>query len=132
MAVQLFPLRFAWPHLKPYTPMSLVRMIARLVPPGNLQRLRDIIQTMDEQSKTIYNSKKAALEKGDEVVVHQMSEGKDIMSILCEYSEVRSSGDAHGALVRANLDATDEDKLPEEELIAQMSCVSLLLVLAAI
>ena len=57
-------------------------MIARLVPPGNLQRLRDIIQTMDEQSKTIYNSKKAALEKGDEAVVHQMSEGKDIMSIL--------------------------------------------------
>lgn len=59
-------------------------MIAPLFPPGNLQKLRDIIHTMDEQSRTIYNVKKAGLEKGDEAVVHQMSEGKDIMSILRE------------------------------------------------
>ena len=52
-----------------------------------MKRAYDIVKTMDEQSTKIYRSKKAALEKGDESVVHQMSEGKDIMSILCEWEK---------------------------------------------
>jgi len=45
------------------------------------------------------------LAKGDEAVLKQLGEGKDIMSIL----------------IRANSTASEADKLPEDELVAQMS-----------
>lgn len=34
----------------------------------------------------IFNAKKAALEKGDDAVVLQIGEGRDIMSVLSEHS----------------------------------------------
>ena len=61
------------------------------------------------------------LEKGDEAVLHQMNDGKDIMSILRECGKVAPPDDAHITLVNANVKASDEDRLPEDELIAQMS-----------
>lgn len=39
---------------------------------------------MDETSKKIFYLKKAALEKGDDTVVQQIGEGRDIMSVLSE------------------------------------------------
>lgn len=38
---------------------------------------------MHKMAKKIYESKKAALAAGDEAVVEQIGEGKDIMSVLC-------------------------------------------------
>ena len=121
MTEKLLAARLLWPVVKPYMPTAVVRLIARLLPPSNLQKLRDIIYTMDEQSRIIYNGKKAALEKGDEAVLHQMNDGKDIMSILRECVKVAQPDDADIALVNANVKASDEDRLPEDELIAQMS-----------
>ncbi|THH08982.1 hypothetical protein EW145_g2338 [Phellinidium pouzarii] len=46
-----------------------------------------------------------ALEDGDDAVIQQVGKGKDIMSIL----------------LRANLEANEEDRLPEKELIGQMT-----------
>ena len=40
---------------------------------------------MDEMSKKIFYHKKAALEKGDTAVVHQIGEGRDILSVLSEF-----------------------------------------------
>ena len=49
---------------------------------GNvLQRAIQISDALYGQSLKIMNSKKTALEKGDETVIEQMSKGKDIMSI---------------------------------------------------
>lgn len=45
--------------------------------------------TMDEMSRNIFYEKKAALKKGDDSVVHQIGEGRDIMSILSELFSCR-------------------------------------------
>jgi hypothetical protein len=64
------------------TPAIIQRQIARWFPNKHVQRLREIVATMESHSKQIFYSKKAALEKGDHAVVHQVNEGKDILSIL--------------------------------------------------
>ncbi|KAH9913843.1 cytochrome P450 [Fomitopsis serialis] len=60
---------------------------------------------MDRRAREIYAEKKEALEKGDAEVTKQVGRGKDILSIL----------------MRANSSADVNDRLPEEEVIAQMS-----------
>ncbi|KIP02196.1 hypothetical protein PHLGIDRAFT_20511 [Phlebiopsis gigantea 11061_1 CR5-6] len=106
--MQLHFFRVLTPYFRPYAPAFLVKAIARVLPPGGFKNAYEIVKSMDEQSTNIFRSKKAALEKGDGAVVSQMSEGKDIMSIL----------------LKANLEAADEDKLPESELIGQMSTLT--------
>ena len=39
---------------------------------------------MHDTSIKILEGKKRALEKGDDAVVHQIAEGRDIMSVLCK------------------------------------------------
>ncbi|KAJ3553546.1 hypothetical protein NM688_g3552 [Phlebia brevispora] len=95
-------------HHTKFGPASLRRKIVDLVPDPNLQELKDVVDIMDMRSKEILESKRAALRAGDEAVKKQVGEGKDIMSIL----------------LRANM-STSEDKLSEEELIAQMTSLVL-------
>ncbi|KAI5121362.1 hypothetical protein M0805_000670 [Coniferiporia weirii] len=76
-----------------YIPFDLVKEMVK------------IVDTMDDQSKQIFMEKKKALEDGDETVQRQVGNGKDIMSIL----------------LRANLAAKQEERLPERELLGQMS-----------
>lgn len=45
----------------------------------------NIIDVMEKTSTNILDAKKRAFEKGDEAVLHQVAEGKDIMSVLCEF-----------------------------------------------
>ena len=54
------------------------------LPMPELKRLKDVVVTMDTEANHIYQHKKTALEAGEESVVRQVGEGKDIMSILCE------------------------------------------------
>ena len=109
--------------LTPYLPSAIRKLVCRLIPNENMKTYISIVDTMDEQSRRIYYDKKAALEKGDESVIQQMSEGKDIMSILSTYYIHISRQVADSVLVKANLEASEEDKLPEDELIGQMSYV---------
>lgn len=44
---------------------------------------------MDETSNAILSAKRKALEKGDDAVVHQVGEGRDIMSILSGFLFLR-------------------------------------------
>ena len=86
----------------------------------DLVKLSDILWT---RSTEILTQKREALEKGDESVAAQVGEGKDIMSILCTC--VRSlvpmlCTDHRYITVKANMEASGDDKLSEEELIGQM------------
>jgi hypothetical protein len=58
------------------------RFIVDIVPWKNLHDARDILDTLYSTAVQIYNSKKAALEAGDEAVSSQVAKGKDIISIL--------------------------------------------------
>lgn len=49
------------------------------------QRAMNLSDTIKRCSKEILESKKVALEQGDEAVSRQIAEGKDIMSKLRQY-----------------------------------------------
>ncbi|KAL0957954.1 hypothetical protein HGRIS_000135 [Hohenbuehelia grisea] len=76
-----------------------------------LKKSRDMIDLMYATSTKIYDDKQKAIREGDEAVANQLSRGKDIMGIL----------------LKNNHEAAPEDKLPEDEIIAQMSSVFILL-----
>ncbi|KAF9811020.1 hypothetical protein IEO21_06724 [Rhodonia placenta] len=104
-------LRQLTPHLVKMGPKWFRRLAVDLFPNAHLQTVKHVSDTMSERSQNIFHEKKVALNNGDEAVLRQVGEGRDIMSIL----------------LRANTTASEQDKLPESEMIAQMS----LLVFAA-
>ncbi|KAI0657156.1 cytochrome P450 [Cubamyces menziesii] len=93
------------PWLVRVGPPSFRRKLVEMAPFGVVQRLRQIIDTIHARSIGIIDEKKAALEQGDEALKEQVGEGKDLMSVL----------------LRANMSASAEDMLTDEELVAQVS-----------
>ncbi|PCH40528.1 cytochrome P450 [Wolfiporia cocos MD-104 SS10] len=81
------------------------RAVVKMWPSKRVQDAVHTVDTMDMASKEVYESKKAAIQVGDEVLLKRIGQGKDIMSIL----------------MKANMEASDEDKLSEHEIISQMS-----------
>ncbi|TFK34561.1 cytochrome P450 [Crucibulum laeve] len=84
------------------------RWIVNIVPWKTVHELRDVIDVLHNTSTEIFESKKRALEEGDEALSNQVAQGKDIMSIL----------------LRENMNASKEDRLSESELIGQMSTLT--------
>lgn len=58
----------------------------KLIPSSNLQKVKRIVDIMHNTSVEIFTAKKMALSEGDEAVMKQVGEGKDIMSVLCTCS----------------------------------------------
>ncbi|KAE9382819.1 cytochrome P450, partial [Gymnopus androsaceus JB14] len=84
-------------------PTNVRTFIMNITPWKNLHDVRDMANYMHELSVEIYEEKKRALEEGEESVVKQIGQGKDLLSIM----------------MRENMKADTQDKLPEEEIIAQ-------------
>ncbi|TFK27104.1 cytochrome P450 [Coprinopsis marcescibilis] len=84
------------------------RLVVDLLPWKRLHDLRDMVDVMHNTSVEIYESKKRALEMGDQDLADQVGNGKDVMSIL----------------LKANLAASEEERMPEDELIGQMSTIT--------
>ncbi len=119
--------RFIFPYLRYLGPAWFRRMLLDMVPNRGVQRIKNVTNIVHEKSKEIFLAKKSAIERGDQELLHTVGEGKDIMSILCEYP-VRSviprrTHRVHDSAVKANVLASEEDKLPDDELLAQTSCV---------
>ena len=53
-----------------------------ILPWKTIHEIRDMVDVMDRTSIEIFETKRKALEEGDEAVAQQMGQGKDIMSIL--------------------------------------------------
>ncbi|KAM5544699.1 hypothetical protein V8D89_001597 [Ganoderma adspersum] len=81
------------------------RRAVELIPLEGVQSMRHISDVLYERSVRIFADKKAALAKGDEALKHDIGEGQDIMSIL----------------LRENVLASNDDRLPDDELIAQVT-----------
>lgn len=58
------------------------RRLVDLVPWKPVKDVVDMTRVIDLTSREILENKKRALEKGDSAVMHQVGEGKDIMSVL--------------------------------------------------
>lgn len=75
---------------------------------GNLRKLRDLVDIMTQTSIDIFEEKKTAMKQGDEALEKLAGHGKDIISIL----------------LKANMSASAEDKLPDSELLGQMTTLT--------
>ncbi|KAF6760456.1 cytochrome P450 [Ephemerocybe angulata] len=74
----------------------------------SLRSVRDIVDIMHNTSVDIFEEKKKALQQGDAALEGLTGKGKDIISIL----------------LKANMAASEEDRLPDAELLAQMSTLT--------
>lgn len=103
-------------------PVKVRTLIMNITPWKALHEVRDMVNYMHEISVEIYHEKKRALEEGDEAVVRQIGQGKDLLSILREYSCLisRTLSFRVRYAVRENMKVSIEDKLEEEEIIAQV------------
>ncbi|CDO70229.1 hypothetical protein BN946_scf184942.g29 [Trametes cinnabarina] len=102
-------LRLLLPVAVKIGPPQFRRRVVDMIPADQVQRMKDISDILHARSVLIFNEKKTALAQGDEAIKHQIGEGRDIMSIL----------------LRANMLASDEDKLGDDELIGQISTMIL-------
>ncbi|KAE9392893.1 cytochrome P450 [Gymnopus androsaceus JB14] len=87
---------------------SFRRSILDLLPWKDAHHLRDMADYMYNVGDEILESKKLALEKGDEVVAQQIGRGKDLISIL----------------MKENMQASEEDRLDDNEVLSQMSTLT--------
>ena len=66
----------------PDTGRALQRKILDILPHRGLHKAAGLVDIMHRVSLEIYRQKKRAFEEGDEAVMKQIGEGKDIMSLL--------------------------------------------------
>ena len=118
------PLMFL-PLISSITTPSFRRRVVEKLPFKSAQHVREIIDDLYATSQLVFNAKKSALTGGDEKMKHDVSEGRDIMSVLCEYGRpqwyMSRFLNTRFATVKANMAACEGDRLPDDELIAQMS-----------
>ncbi|KAJ3488875.1 hypothetical protein NLI96_g2508 [Meripilus lineatus] len=100
-----FP-QFLTPYLiKIGTPRFRRWVVDNLLLNSKIQHLKGIVDLTYNNAKDLLEKKRLALKEGDEAMMQQIGEGKDIMSIL----------------LRANMTASESEKLSEEELLGQMA-----------
>ena len=113
------------PLISSITTPSFRRRVVEKIPFKSAQHVREIINDLYATSQLVFNAKKSALTGGDEKMKHDVSEGRDIMSVLCEYGRpqwyMSRFLNTRFATVKANMAACEGDRLPDDELIAQMS-----------
>jgi len=105
MFTMVFVRNFLLKILVKIGPPKFRRFMVDIMPFKNVRKLRDIVDTLDRTAIEILEAKKRALREGDEAVGQQIGQGRDIMSVL----------------LRANMKASEEDKLPESEVVGQVS-----------
>ncbi|KAH9941567.1 cytochrome P450 [Epithele typhae] len=87
------------PILTRLGPAWFRRLLVKCVPVGQVQQLRNVVDTLYQTSVDIIAQKRALLESG------KISVGKDIMSVL----------------LKANMAASEADRLPDEQILGQMN-----------
>ncbi|KAJ3873030.1 cytochrome P450 [Lentinula edodes] len=87
------------------------RRIVNMLPWKDLHHMRDMVDYMHSVAEQIYKIKLRAFEAGDEAVASQIGRGNDLISIL----------------MKENMDASEDDRLGDTEVIAQVSNSSTLI-----
>ncbi|KAL7282853.1 hypothetical protein ACG7TL_002266 [Trametes sanguinea] len=90
-------------------PEWVLRKLLWAIPHRDVRHMMEISDLMARRSLEIINEKRAALQKGDDALVHHVGEGKDIMSLL----------------LKANMAVSEAERHTDEELVAQMSTLIL-------
>ncbi|KAI0628876.1 cytochrome P450 [Trametes polyzona] len=98
-------LGFIIPPLSHVLPQWACRALLRAVPVADVRKMMCISDTTARRALEIVNEKKMALLKGDDAIREKIGEGKDLMSIL----------------LKANMLASEADRLTDEEVVAQVA-----------
>ena len=77
-------MRLILPIMEYFGPAWFRRWLVNLFPQKSVQKMKHIVDTMYDRSKEIYETKRALIESGDDAMLHQVGEGRDVMSILRE------------------------------------------------
>ncbi|KAI0716854.1 cytochrome P450 [Earliella scabrosa] len=104
----LGPVVAFFPLVNRLIPRRLQRPLAELMGIKSVMRVIKNADVIHKKSIEIFEQKKRALMQGDEALKYQVGEGKDIMSIL----------------LRANMVTSEADRLPEDELVAQIASLT--------
>jgi len=118
----MFLRNYLLPTLIKLGPPRFRRFVVDLLPFRNVRQLRDITDVMHNTSVEILEAKRRALLEDNGAVAKQVSKGKDIISILSMYIPTSCHRHAYKMIwsVKANVEALEEDKLPESEVLAQV------------
>ena len=108
------------PFVSRIVPANIRRFILDLMPWKDAHHLCDMADYMSNVGGEIFESKKLALEKGDEAVAQQIGRGKDLISILSEIFKVHRLSSLIVITVKENMKASDEDRLEDSELLSQV------------
>ncbi|EMD33549.1 hypothetical protein CERSUDRAFT_67761 [Gelatoporia subvermispora B] len=98
-------LRRLIPYLSEYGTPAFRRMVIERFPNARVQALLKAVDVIDVKCNEIFRNRKAAIEDGDGIVADQVAEGKDILSVL----------------IKANMNAAAGDRMPDHEVVGQMS-----------
>nr|AVI01413.1 steroid 2-beta-hydroxylase [Thanatephorus cucumeris]QDJ74244.1 cytochrome P450-4 [Thanatephorus cucumeris] len=98
----LNPLKAFFPILHNLRPTALQRKLADWAPITSVRKLKQIIDVQDEQAQSILEQKKEKLKHS------QADNGED-------------SHDIMSVLLKANMEADEKDRLPEDQLLGQMN-----------
>jgi hypothetical protein len=123
----MLPAVFCLPVLVKFGPPRFRRFIVDHLPFKNTQQLRDVVDIMHGTSVEILKSKELALQEGDEAMMHQIGRGRDIISLLSMHNSNVLFLFIHFFVlpVKANMQASDEDKVPQSEILAHVKSLLL-------
>ncbi|TCD70031.1 cytochrome P450-dit2 [Steccherinum ochraceum] len=88
-------------------PPKFRRWLLDMYPNKKAQQLKNIVDTVWNTSVSVVGRRRAAMERGEQAVNRLVGGGKDIMSLL----------------LQANMDASEEDRIPDEQLVAQVNTI---------
>ena len=108
-----------------FIPKWLGGRLLDLYPKQAARELKGISYMMHDTSKRILDEKRASLTGGNAFLEHKIGKGKDLMSVLCmrllPTSHLRLTNPRYSSPVKENTFADADDRLPEEEILGQMS-----------
>ncbi|CEL60081.1 hypothetical protein RSOLAG1IB_09339 [Rhizoctonia solani AG-1 IB] len=97
---QIAPMRSLFPVVYRMGPSWLQEKLAEWVPNAAIREMKHIVDVQERQAQDILSQKKKALNDAN-----KSKDMNDIMSVL----------------LKANMEAREEDRLPEDQLIGQMN-----------
>ena len=88
--------------------------------------MKDLSDTVTRLAHEVLTVKKKALVEGEESVVKQVGEGKDIISLLRTHTRIVIISHCWDyslfhTPVKANMFVPEEERIPDEEILGQMS-----------
>lgn len=101
---------------------SFRKKVVERFPNARVRKLAAISEALDTTAKEILRTKRAAIAAGDQAVSEQIGQGKDIMSVLRMFFLFRFYvfRSLRNYLVKAQMSAAAEDKMPDNELLGHI------------